>query len=94
MLNSGSSLPATEAYVHADILSAMFQAFETATPLSGLKVEVLMETGSHYILPSTIKAYNHKVSNRTYVDMTNPLFELVVRPLKCGEKLLIGFDSV
>jgi len=52
-----------------------------------------METGSHYIMPRYIEKYNTLVQNNTFLDLTNPTFNLTIRPLLCDEQLAYGFDK-
>jgi hypothetical protein len=66
-------------------MSAIFQAYENATTYNGLHIEILMETGSHYILPSHIQNYKSLIINNTNIDLTNPQFNLTIRPLICEE---------
>lgn len=78
--------------VKNDLMSAIFQAYENATEFNGLDIEIVMETGSHYILPRYIEKYNTKVHNDTHLDMSNPIFNLTIRPLICEEQLSYGFN--
>lgn len=51
--------------------------------MQGQTIEILMETGSHFITSTMV---NEMVSNKTInfdVDFINPLFDLSIKPLKC-----------
>jgi hypothetical protein len=48
-----------------------------------MKVYVLLETGSHYIMPYQIALYLNQAILQPFVDFVNPEFDLVVMPLNC-----------
>jgi hypothetical protein len=74
-------------------MAALFQAYENATEYSNLTVNIVLETGSHYILPSHLEAFDNRVQNDSHVDLNNAHFNLTVRPLECGEQLAYGFEN-
>lgn len=85
--------PIVDPHTTTNFLEALFQAFANATKYKGLKVEILMETGSHYILPQHLNTHASRVRSESFVDMTNAMFNLTVRPLRCNELLAVGFDK-
>lgn len=71
-------------------MTAIFQAYVKATQYKGLKIDILLETGSHYLMPSGVDSYHHLKSNNTHIDFVNPLFDLTIRPLKCNDMMVTG----
>ena len=73
-----------------NFMAAYFHAFKLASKQSGVKVEILLETGSHYITPAHIEAFHSSLDKNREVDMDNAQFSLSILPLTCAEKDKMG----
>ena len=67
-------------------MAAYFHAFELASKRSNITVEILLETGSHYITPAHIEAFHSSLDKQRGVDIDNTQFSLSIMPLTCSAK--------
>ena len=51
---------------------ALFYAFDRSSELIGNTVEILLETGTHYIIPQYMNEYNNLIENNKHADFVNP----------------------
>ena len=75
-------------------MKAIFQAYNFATKYIGIKVEILLETGVHFIRPTSIEDYFASIQEQTHVDFSNPQFNLVIKPIDCNETTLKIVDRI
>ena len=69
-------------------MQAIFQAYNFSTQYVGTKVEILLETGVHFVRPTSIEQYIASVSEHHHVDFTNPSFDMVIKPVECNDTTL------
>ena len=72
--------------VFGDLLSAIYQAYLNATPYNNSEVEILMETGVHYITAEDITNFEIlKLVNPT-ADFKNSRLSLTIKPIQCDNQ--------
>jgi hypothetical protein len=71
------------ALLQQNFITALFNAYEQSYQAKGMKVYILLETGSHYIMPWQVAPYLNQAILQPHVDFVNPEFDLVVMPLNC-----------
>jgi hypothetical protein len=71
------------ATLQTNVVFAIYNAYARATATKGMQVEILLETGTHYIMPLEVSEYRNALKNELWVDTINPEFDLVIRPLTC-----------
>jgi hypothetical protein len=71
------------AHLQLNFMSAIYNAYAQTFATKGMKVEILMETGSHYIMPYEVSGYLNALKNVIWPDTINPEFDLIVRPVTC-----------
>ena len=69
--------------VQKDFMSAYFHAYSIATKYIGYKIEILMETGFHYITRQYMDEFIVLQNKNIDVDFSNPSFDMVIKPLGC-----------
>jgi hypothetical protein len=83
------------AHLQQNVVYALFNAYEQASKHRGMKVYVLLETGSHYVMPYQVALYLNQAILQPFVDFINPEFDLVVMPLNCSTvEEMFAADSV
>lgn len=78
------------AHLQQNFIYALFNAYEQSYKHKGMKVYVLLETGSHYILPVQMALYLNQAILQPFVDFVNPELDLVVMPLNCSTVFEMG----
>eukprot|EP00356_Strombidium_inclinatum_P016937 CAMPEP_0170509800 /NCGR_PEP_ID=MMETSP0208-20121228/65410_1 /TAXON_ID=197538 /ORGANISM="Strombidium inclinatum, Strain S3" /LENGTH=599 /DNA_ID=CAMNT_0010793195 /DNA_START=552 /DNA_END=2351 /DNA_ORIENTATION=- len=91
VLNSGNKAQAEtvdqssdKTVVHQNLLSAIFQAYSESTSYETASVEILLEKGTHYVLPSHAEEFRIKQRESRLVDFTNSKLDLLIKPVSCS----------
>ena len=59
-------------------MSAYFHAYYMASKYDGHKVEILLETGTHFITSAHMESFFKYMEKNKDADFSNPTFDLII----------------
>lgn len=71
-------------------MSGIFEAYNTGATFYDVKIEVLLETGSHIITRDVVDNFESRKASVLTADFIAPSFELIIRPYKCSDNTNAG----
>ena len=61
------------------------KAYIAASNYTGMRVELLLETGTHVVTGFAVEKYLQNKTHEKQLDFVNPMFSLTIRPFKCSD---------